>query len=113
GAAPSSATRGSASAWRADRATSAPASASRSAIARPIPRLAPVTTAVLPASGPLTGCLATRHLGDRAGRAGRRSPLLVLVVERLHLRRLIVAELAAALLRREIVGVDDAGIPIG
>jgi len=40
---------------RAVTATVAPSAANRCAIARPIPRLLPVTNAVLPLSNPLTG----------------------------------------------------------
>src|SRR6185436_7422726 len=98
------ATARSAAESRAHSATSAPTSASRSAIARPIPRLAPVTTAVTPAR---TGSV----MGRVSGPARSRLPLLLLfllLLELLQVRRLVVAELLAALLHHQVERIDEA-----
>src|SRR5260221_12254104 len=76
----------------------------RAAIARPIPRLAPVTTTVLPVSGTVTFA--------RSSRRGPRSPLLVPFVERLGVGGLVVTELFAALVRQQVERIREVVVGV-
>src|SRR6266550_5580578 len=87
--------RPSTSAPRSFTTTAAPSAASSSAIARPMPRPAPVTTAALPSSRPISGLLRRRGVHEPLEhRRGRQAielverPVAVRLVERLHGARL-------------------------
>src|SRR4051812_43345343 len=95
------------SALAASRSTTpmlAPSRANRSAIARPMPLQAPVTTAILPPSLAMVAPLSVSGADARALRLGRRQDPLGLALERL--------EIVRRRLHRGDLGVPEAAHPV-